>query len=92
MYNILEARIEYTNGALSRITVLVEMSKGDVRAIYITNKKKLGYCHIDNSFGKSDSFDNQLQQVAAYGMETVDRDEIFPNWRKKLETSNQQPA
>lgn len=92
MYNILEARIEYTNGDLSRITVLVEMSKGDVRAIYCSNKKQPGYCHIDNSFGSTGSLDNQLQQIAAYGMETVDRDEIFPNWRKKLETSNQQPA
>lgn len=90
MYNILEARIEYTNGALSRITVLVEMSKGDVRAIFATNKKRPGYCHIETS--GTGPFDSHLQRVAAYGMETVDRDEIFPQWRKKLETSNQQPA
>jgi hypothetical protein len=46
MYNILEARIEFKNNQLERITVLVEMSKGDVRAIFATTKPRGGYMHI----------------------------------------------
>jgi len=43
VYNILESRIEFNNNQLFRITVLVEMSKGDVRAIYADTKPKSGY-------------------------------------------------
>jgi len=43
MENILESRIEFKNNKLFRITVLVEFSKGDVRAIYADTKPKGGY-------------------------------------------------
>lgn len=41
MENILESRIEFKNNKLFRITVLVEFSKGDVRAIYADTKQNL---------------------------------------------------
>jgi hypothetical protein len=28
-----------------------------------------------------------LQRVAGYGMETIDKKSIFPNWNKKLKTN-----
>jgi len=81
MYNILEARIEFKSNQLHRVTVLVAMSKNDVRAIFATTKPNLGYIHLSPS---SDILDDKLLQlVAGNGMETVDRDEIFVNWRKK---------
>lgn len=81
MYKILEARIEYKEGNINRVTVLVEMSKGDVRAIFATTKPCNGYHYIANGEKVSEQL---LQQVAGYGMETVDRDEIFPKWKSKL--------
>lgn len=79
-YNILEARIELANGQPVRITVLVEISKNDVRAIFATNKPRPGYTHIPAGATITDRL---LQDVAGFGMETVDRDEIFPKWRSK---------
>ena len=43
MYNILECRIEFKNHQLFRVTVLVEISRGDVRAICADTKPKAGY-------------------------------------------------
>lgn len=86
MYNILEARIEFENNKIQRITVLVDCTSSttkkftDVRAIYATTKPRGGYMNIPPSATISDDL---LQDVAAAGMETVDRDEIFPNWKKK---------
>lgn len=82
-YNILEARIERKNNQLQRITVLVEMSKNDVRAIFATTKPRGGYMSISPSANISEEL---LQDVAAGGMETVDRDEIFPHWKIKNQT------
>lgn len=78
MYNILEAKIEFKNNQIDRITVLVEISKGDVRAIYATTKPRGGYTCIPPAAKVNDEL---LQEVAGYGMETVDRDRIFHNWR-----------
>lgn len=78
MYNILEARIEYKAGQIERVTVLVEMSPGDRRAIFATSKPSGGYTHIYPNAALNDAL---LQDVAAFGMETVDRDEIFPKWK-----------
>ncbi|KEO75938.1 hypothetical protein [Anditalea andensis] len=65
---------------LNRITVLVEMSPGDVRAIFATTTPRNGYMNIY----PDDTISNDLiQKVAGYGMETVDRDEILPNWQNK---------
>lgn len=75
MYNILEARIEYKNKKLHRVTVLVEISKGDVRAIFSTDSFKNGYDSLNPDEPVNDDL---LQRVAGYGMETVDRDRIFP--------------
>lgn len=80
MYNILEARIEFKNNQPERITVLVEISKGDVRAIFATTKPRGGYMHIQPSATVGEEL---LQEVAGYGLETVDRDEIFPKWKAK---------
>jgi hypothetical protein len=79
-YNILEARIEFENEKLSRVIVLVEISKGDVRAIYATATPRNGYTFIQ----PCDTVSNELlQRVAGYGMTAVDRDTIFPNWKAK---------
>lgn len=79
-YNILECRIEFKGNNLHRITVLVEISKNDVRAIYATNKSVGGYIHF---YVDTPITNNLIQQVAGMGYETVDRDEIFPGWRKR---------
>lgn len=76
---ILEARIEFKANEVVRITVLVEMSKNDVRAIFGTTKASPGYMSI--SPGITEISEQLLQEVADYGMETIDRDEIFPNWK-----------
>jgi hypothetical protein len=81
MYNIIEARIEYENKKLHRITVLVEISKGDIRAIFSTVGFKPGYDYLQPDEPVNDAL---LQRVAGYGMETVDKKSIFPNWNKKL--------
>jgi hypothetical protein len=79
-YNILEVRIEYKNKKLYRVTVLVEMSKGDVRAIFSTTGFKNGYDSLQPDEPINDAL---LQRVAGYGMQTVDKEKIFPNWNKK---------
>lgn len=80
MYNILEAKIEFKGNQPHRITVLVEMSTNDVRAILATTKPRAGYMHIPSN---SKINDELLQEIAGCGMETVDRDEIFHNWKTK---------
>lgn len=80
MYNILEARIEYKNRKLHRVTVLVEISNGDVRAIYSTDSFRNGYDSLNPDEPVNDDL---LQRVAGYGMQTIDRDTIFPNWEAK---------
>ena len=86
-YKILEARVEYKDNKLTRITVLIDCTIGghskplsDVRAIFATTNPIGGYMNISPSAQISNVL---LQQVAAAGMETVDRDKIFPNWKRK---------
>lgn len=79
---ILEARIEFKANEVTRITVLVEMSENDVRAIFATTKARPGYMSI--SPHTTEVTEQLLQEVADYGMETVDRDEIFPKWKLKV--------
>lgn len=81
MYNILESRIEFKNNQLFRITVLVEISQGDVRAIYADTKPKSGYLVLKPTQGLDDEL---LQKVAAYGSERNDKDDMFPGWHSKL--------
>jgi hypothetical protein len=78
-YNILEVRIEYKNKKLYRVTVLVEISQGDIRAIFSTSDFRNGYDSLKPDEPINDAL---LQRVAGYGMQTVDRDDIFPNWKQ----------
>jgi len=80
-YNILECRVEYHNRKIFRINVLVEMSKGDVRAIYADTIPKSGYKVLSPNEVLSDQL---LQEVAGYGAERRDKDDIFPGWHAKL--------
>ncbi len=87
-YTILETKIEFKDNKIQRITVLVDCTGNhskpfsDVRAIYATTKPRGGYMNIPLSAKISERL---LQEVAAAGMETVNRDDIFPNWKKKYE-------
>lgn len=65
-YNILQARIDYKQGNIDRITVLVEMSENDLRAMQATTMPRLGYRHIQPGAKLTDEL---LQQVAGYGYE-----------------------
>ena len=80
MYNILQARIEYRNKQLHKVTVLVEISQGDIRAICSTAGFKHGYDYLNPNEPVNDQL---LQRVAGYGMgmPTADRDAAFPGWR-----------
>lgn len=84
-YNILEAKIEFKHGKLDRITVLIDCTATgskpltDVRAIFADTKPRGGYMSIRPD---GDINTEVLQQIAGYGCETMDRDEIFPNWKK----------
>lgn len=73
MYNILEGLIEWEDGRIDKITLLVEMSKGDIRAIQATTRPKGGYMTILPNATLTDTL---LQEVAGYGME-VDPDNHF---------------
>lgn len=79
-YNILDAKIEFRNGFPVVITLLVEISKGDVRAIAAGNRPMNGYTYISKNAKVSDSL---LQDVAGYGytLSTAERDIAFPDWR-----------
>lgn len=83
-YNILEARIEFKDGEIERITLLVDMSikpgrSWDIRAIFANKRMGPGYYSIQ----PGDRLDTALlQKVAGYGMETIDRGEIFKDWKK----------
>jgi len=61
----------------------VEISAGDVRAIFVnsTPRPQGGYMWLEPGTVVSDKL---LQDVAGYGMQTVDRDKIFPGWRKRF--------
>lgn len=84
MYNILEARIEYRNKKLHRVTVLVEISQGDVRAIFSTDTFMDGY----DCLNPDEPVTNELlQRVAGYGRQLLDRDKVFRGWKAKYQGS-----
>jgi hypothetical protein len=89
MYNILSAKIEFVNNQPSRITLLVEMSKNDVRVIFATTKPQSGYMNIPPAAKISDEL---LQHVAGYGIEAYSEDEmdIFINWKKNIHRKGEQ--
>lgn len=78
-YNILQAHIEYKQGQLNRVAVLVEISQGDIRAIVSTTGVKHGYDYLQPNEPVNDAL---LQRVAGYGMQTLDVGDIFPNWKQ----------
>lgn len=80
MYNIWEARIEYRNRKLYRVTVLVEISERDIRAIYSTPDIGPGYEAIRPDEPVTDAL---LQRVAGFGRQiSVDAmGKVFPGWR-----------
>ena len=81
MSNSVARRIEFKNNQLFRITVLVEMSKGDVRAIYADTKPNGGYIFLK----PNQELNNELlQEIAGYGSERNDKDDMFPGWHSKL--------
>lgn len=81
MFYILESRIEFKASKLFRVTVLVEFSKGDVRAVYADTNPKTGYMFFDPNQELNYGF---LEAVAIYGQERRDKDDIFPGWHSKL--------
>ena len=92
MEKILECRIEFHNNLIQRITVLVDFTPkdlkpfSDVRAIFATTTVRPGYTYIHQNAVLSPAL---LQHVAAMGMETVDRDEIFINWKNKYNANKE---
>lgn len=83
MYNILEARIEYKGKRLHRVTVLVEISRGDIRAIYCAPEMGAGYDTINPDEPVNEAL---MQRVAGYGqqIDIAAMNKLFPGWRQKL--------
>lgn len=75
MYNILETHIQFENGNIETITVLVEISENDIRAIQANTKTKGGYMNISPAAKLNEEL---LQKIAGYGME-VSASKFFPN-------------
>ncbi|KAB8156169.1 hypothetical protein EZY14_002820 [Kordia sp. TARA_039_SRF] len=73
MDDILKSQIEFKNGSIQSITVLVEFSEGDIRAIQSTTTPRSGYFFIPKDAELSNDL---LQQVAGYGME-VEAKKVF---------------
>jgi hypothetical protein len=84
MYNILQAHIEYKNHQLAKVTVLVEISRGDIRAIFCTTGVKEGYDHTEPDEPINEAL---LQRVAGYGMQIPipNVGKTFPGWKKHIE-------
>ena len=75
MENILRSNIVFKNESIESITVLVEFSKGDVRAIQATTSLKSGYFIIPKN---AELNNDLLQEVAGYGMK-IDARKVFKN-------------
>lgn len=84
---ILEARVEFVENEVERITVLVDFTGrhlkpfGDVRSITATKTPASGYMFI---LPGSQLTNELLQEVSRFGKETDDRDKIFSGWKKRL--------
>lgn len=68
-YNILKVHAEYGNGQLLKVSVLVEISEGDIRAITATTKPVSGYFYLMPGTPLNESL---LQRVAAQGREVME--------------------
>jgi hypothetical protein len=73
MENILKSNIVFKNGTIESVTVLVEFSKGDIRAIQATTTPRGGYFNIPSG---AELNNDLLQEVAGYGME-VNPSKVF---------------
>ena len=83
-YNILETHIEFKANKPVKITVLVEISQNDIRAIFATDNPKSVYLFIMPTDTLNDHL---LQKIAARGCQVfVEKDvkKMFPNWKKYL--------
>lgn len=85
MYNILESRIEFKNNELDRITVLVEMSKDNVRVIAMDTIGKPGYKVLEPNEPLNETL---LQKVAGYGWTRVGVDSLFRGWKLRYDKMN----
>lgn len=91
-YKILEIRIEFDKEQIDRITVLADyslqsMPLTDVRAVFATRKIIGGYITIPSNAELTKTL---IHAVTEQGCETVDRDIIFPGWKKKYTSKNSQ--
>lgn len=66
MEEILKATIEYKNGLIDSVTVIVQFSADDVRTIQSTREKRSGYFSIKETTWLNKEL---LQEVASFGME-----------------------
>lgn len=88
MKKILESRLEFREGELHRITVLVDCTSSvsepltDVRAITATTIQSGGYFYL--SSGIKNVSTDLLLEVAYYGCELDGRDAMFPNWKSNF--------
>lgn len=80
MYNILEAHLDFTQGKLQRVTVLVEISQGDIRAVFSAVGTKYGYDYLQPGEPVNDAL---LQRVAGFGQRLDETDKLFKQWRAK---------
>lgn len=84
---ILEVRISYREGRISKVAVLGDCTSvgkplSDIRAIIATDKPCSGYEFIKPNDTLSDDL---INRIADYGME-INPDEIFPNWKKQYKS------
>lgn len=79
-YKILESHIEFENNFPVCVMVLVEISKGDIRAIESNSKPSGGYYFILPETPLSEEL---LQTVAARGCTITEREAIPAEWIKK---------
>lgn len=83
-YNILSAKIDFNSDSqIERIVVLVEISKNDIRAIESKLSDATVGCY--KSIEITDQLSMKLlQDVAGYGREVHDVQQVFPDYEKHL--------
>lgn len=87
MYNILQAHIEYKDKKLHKVTVLAEISPGDVRALCSTDCLRNGYDSLNPDEPVNEAL---MQRVAGFGhtLDIKERDKTFPGWRSNYKHNN----
>lgn len=74
MYNIVKSVIEFHNGNVSRVTVLVQSEDGSLSGYYATNKIAYGYIYLNPCEKVSYEL---LQKVAGYGLKEPNYKTVF---------------